>query len=112
MALSTYTPSRSPSPASPTHSISSSSSSFDHESTYSDHAPDSDGETQMDGQAEDNDTVTCQWEGCGVVFVHLPTLIEHIHNSTLGIHVTSWWVRILRSFQHRSHWCTQVKLHL
>ena len=27
------------------------------------------------------DTVTCLWDDCGIVFTHLPTLIEHIHSS-------------------------------
>ena len=31
-------------------------------------------------ELETNDVVTCQWEDCGVVFTHLPTLIAHIHN--------------------------------
>jgi hypothetical protein len=26
------------------------------------------------------DSVTCQWDDCGIVFTHLPTLIDHIHN--------------------------------
>jgi len=29
---------------------------------------------------ESEDSVTCQWDDCGVVFTHLPTLISHIHN--------------------------------
>ena len=31
-------------------------------------------------ELESEDSVTCQWDDCGVVFTHLPTLIEHIHN--------------------------------
>lgn len=27
------------------------------------------------------DSITCQWGDCGVVFTHLGTLIDHIHNS-------------------------------
>lgn len=27
------------------------------------------------------DTVTCLWDDCGIVFTHLPTLIEHIHSN-------------------------------
>ncbi|KDQ24731.1 hypothetical protein PLEOSDRAFT_1107661 [Pleurotus ostreatus PC15] len=26
------------------------------------------------------DSVTCEWDGCGKVYTHLPTLIDHIHN--------------------------------
>lgn len=32
------------------------------------------------GGAVDEDSVTCLWDNCGVVYTHLPTLIEHIHN--------------------------------
>lgn len=28
----------------------------------------------------EEDSVTCLWEECGIVFTHLPTLIDHIHN--------------------------------
>lgn len=35
-----------------------------------------------------NDTVTCQWEECGKVFDHLPSLIDHIHNGGFGANVT------------------------
>jgi hypothetical protein len=28
------------------------------------------------------DTMTCLWDDCGIVFSHLPSLIEHIHSST------------------------------
>ena len=34
----------------------------------------------MQLEVEPEDSVTCQWEDCGVVFTHLPTLIDHIHN--------------------------------
>ena len=30
-----------------------------------------------------DDTATCMWDDCGMVFTHLPTLIEHIHS---GMH--------------------------
>lgn len=26
------------------------------------------------------DTANCMWDDCGIVFTHLPTLIEHIHS--------------------------------
>ncbi|KAJ7581391.1 hypothetical protein C8J56DRAFT_1057379 [Mycena floridula] len=35
---------------------------------------------------EADDSVTCQWEDCGIVFTHLPTLIDHIHNLHIGVH--------------------------
>jgi hypothetical protein len=31
-------------------------------------------------EGEGEDTISCQWEECGRVFNHLPTIIEHIHN--------------------------------
>lgn len=33
-----------------------------------------------DPEAIPEDSVTCQWDDCGIVFTHLPTLIDHIHN--------------------------------
>lgn len=31
-----------------------------------------------------DDTATCMWDDCGMVFTHLPTLIEHIHSVHIG----------------------------
>ncbi|KIM44562.1 hypothetical protein M413DRAFT_442530 [Hebeloma cylindrosporum] len=48
---------------------------------------------------ETNDVVTCQWEDCGVVFTHLPTLIAHIHNDHIGVHKSNYtceWSSCLR----------------
>ncbi|KAF8966168.1 hypothetical protein BDZ97DRAFT_1809854 [Flammula alnicola] len=45
------------------------------------------------------DSVTCQWEDCGVVFTHLPTLIDHIHNDHIGVHKSNYtceWTTCLR----------------
>ncbi|KAJ3496395.1 hypothetical protein NLJ89_g10490 [Agrocybe chaxingu] len=39
---------------------------------------------------EQEDSVTCQWEECGVVFTHLPTLIDHIHNEHIGVHKSNY----------------------
>ncbi|KAF8553046.1 hypothetical protein OG21DRAFT_1589739 [Imleria badia] len=36
------------------------------------------------------DTVTCLWDDCGIVFTHLPTLIEHIHSSHIGVHKSNY----------------------
>ncbi|KAF9005112.1 hypothetical protein BDQ17DRAFT_377967 [Cyathus striatus] len=30
---------------------------------------------------ESDDSVTCQWDDCGIVYRHLPSLIDHIHNA-------------------------------
>ncbi|KAF8876614.1 hypothetical protein CPB84DRAFT_1795773 [Gymnopilus junonius] len=48
---------------------------------------------------ETDDSVTCQWEDCGKVFTHLPTLIEHIHNEHIGVHKSNYtceWTTCLR----------------
>ena len=42
----------------------------------------------MLGDEREADTMTCQWEECGKVFNHLPTLIDHIHNGEFYIRVT------------------------
>ncbi|KAI9463869.1 hypothetical protein HD554DRAFT_1297484 [Boletus coccyginus] len=36
------------------------------------------------------DTVTCLWDDCGIVFTHLPTLIEHIHSTHIGVHKSNY----------------------
>ncbi|KAJ7722979.1 hypothetical protein B0H16DRAFT_1473124 [Mycena metata] len=33
---------------------------------------------------DSDDSVTCQWENCGIVYTHLPTLIQHIHTGCLN----------------------------
>ena len=38
------------------------------------------GEGNMPPDDQEADTMACQWEDCGKVFNHLPTLIDHIHN--------------------------------
>ncbi|OBZ73380.1 INO80 complex subunit 1 [Grifola frondosa] len=49
---------------------------------------------QTDGypQADESeiDTMMCQWEDCGRVFNHLPSLIEHIHNDHIGVHKSNY----------------------
>jgi len=39
---------------------------------------------------QSEDSVTCQWEDCGKVFTHLPTLIHHIHNDHIGVHKSNY----------------------
>jgi uncharacterized C2H2 Zn-finger protein len=39
---------------------------------------------------ETNNVVTCQWKDCGIVFDHLPTLINHIHNEHIGVHKSNY----------------------
>lgn len=83
MAHSIYSPSPSPPVLSPTYSDSSDNENDSNHSEYADgfgpsvSRPGS--PAPLDDPAE-ADTVTCQWEDCGIVFTHLPTLIEHIHN--------------------------------
>ncbi|KAG6817834.1 hypothetical protein H0H87_001666 [Tephrocybe sp. NHM501043] len=38
----------------------------------------------------ESDSVTCQWEECGQVFTHLPTLIDHVHKDHIGVHKSSY----------------------
>lgn len=35
-------------------------------------------------EGEGEDTMSCQWEECGRVFNHLPSLITHIHEGAAG----------------------------
>ena len=84
-----YSPS--PSPGIPsTHEISSSSSSDD-DFVYNGPGEVEPGsasrggspvplEQPATGEDEGEDTIACQWEDCGRVFNHLPSLIDHIHN--------------------------------
>lgn len=50
--------------------------------------------TQL-GALDTEDSVTCQWEDCGKVFTHLPTLIHHIHNGKFLL----LWLRKLKGWQ-------------
>ncbi|KAF9524245.1 hypothetical protein CPB83DRAFT_861685 [Crepidotus variabilis] len=55
-------------------------------------------ESPMQVELELEDSVTCQWEDCGIVFTHLPTLIEHIHDH-IGVHKSNYtceWTSCLR----------------
>lgn len=91
MARSQYSPSPSPSlPSSPAGGVSDSSSDEEFGSyggEAGDYAPSASrpgspvtAEVSMMGEEQEADTMTCQWEDCGKVFNHLPTLIDHIHN--------------------------------
>ncbi|KAG1845146.1 hypothetical protein F4604DRAFT_210568 [Suillus subluteus] len=42
------------------------------------------------GEAAGADTMTCLWDDCGVIFSHLPSLIEHIHNTHIGVHKSNY----------------------
>ncbi|KAH7905929.1 hypothetical protein BJ138DRAFT_1017006 [Hygrophoropsis aurantiaca] len=48
------------------------------------------GDEAPGGGVAGGDTVTCLWEECGVVFTHLPTLIEHIHSDHIGVHKSNY----------------------
>ncbi|KAH7918869.1 kinase-like protein [Leucogyrophana mollusca] len=43
--------------------------------------------------AQGGDTVMCLWEECGIVFTHLPTLIDHIHSEHIGVHKSNYTCR-------------------
>ncbi|KAL4243609.1 hypothetical protein ABKN59_011156 [Abortiporus biennis] len=45
---------------------------------------------QIPEESGGGDTMSCQWEDCGRVFNHLPTLIEHIHNDHIGVHKSNY----------------------
>ncbi|KAF8883029.1 hypothetical protein BD779DRAFT_1541450 [Infundibulicybe gibba] len=44
--------------------------------------------SQLDPTEEDS--VTCEWDDCGRVYTHLPSLIEHIHNEHIGVHKSNY----------------------
>jgi hypothetical protein len=55
-----------------------------------------------------DDSVTCLWDNCGVVYTHLPTLIEHIHNGEFFFAyvemATLWGYEVrLRSYRSSSY---------
>ncbi|KAF5347717.1 hypothetical protein D9756_010308 [Leucocoprinus leucothites] len=91
-----------PAPASPTPPVPSSPPRAlpDDDDTSSDNpvepssAPNSraGSQTPEEGDPEviPEDSVTCQWDDCGIVFTHLPTLIDHIHNEHIGVHKSSY----------------------
>lgn len=66
----------------------------------------------MLGEEREADTMTCQWEDCGKVFSHLPTLIEHIHNGelyfNLGQRWTFWRHDVRRLCRWRWNICTSA----
>lgn len=77
-----------PSPNVPSPSPSLSDSSMEDASNFSEVQPEASyghsasrpGSPMQSGPLDPEDSVTCQWEDCGKVFTHLPTLIHHIHN--------------------------------
>ncbi|KAI0028405.1 hypothetical protein K488DRAFT_7156, partial [Vararia minispora EC-137] len=45
------------------------------------------------------DVATCEWDNCGKVFDHLPTLIDHIHNDHIGNNRSNYtceWAKCIR----------------
>jgi hypothetical protein len=87
------------------------------------------GSPTQSGPLDTEDSVTCQWDDCGKVFTHLPTLIHHIHNGKFLvaeaekrrpktprraaslINVTCLLTRDL-FFCYRPYWRPQIKLHM
>ncbi|KAI0739642.1 hypothetical protein C8Q80DRAFT_1199898 [Daedaleopsis nitida] len=97
MARSVYTPSPSPSlRSSVDFSDSSSDEEFgsygegDYGASASRPCSPVTAEANMLGEDQEADTMTCQWEDCGRVFNHLPTLIDHIHNDHIGVHKSNY----------------------
>ena len=91
------------------------------------------------GVLDTDDSVTCQWEDCGKVFTHLPTLIDHIHKGKFsvcarvlvsvaqvekhgegraclaGTHTLSYSLFTYERFFslcYRAYWCAQIKLYM
>ncbi|KAG9312515.1 hypothetical protein JVU11DRAFT_6909 [Chiua virens] len=86
---------RSPSPTFSQSSLKYDSSSEDEAGYAPTSAPDeatgSPGPSSTVPTAEQGpDTVTCLWDDCGIVFTHLPTLIEHIHSTHIGVHKSNY----------------------
>jgi len=70
----------------------------------------------MQVELEPEDSVTCQWEDCGVVFTHLPTLIDHIHNGELNssseILIEQRTTNNTTFVSCRTYWRPQVQLYM
>jgi len=87
-----------PSPKVPSPSPSLSDSSMEDASNFSEVQPEASyghsasrpGSPMQSGPLDPEDSVTCQWEDCGKVFTHLPTLIHHIHNEHIGVHKSNY----------------------
>ena len=90
----------SPKPLSP--SPSPSDSSMEDASNISELQPDASygysasrpGSPMQSGALDPEDSVTCQWEDCGKVFTHLPTLIHHIHNGKFRLYARGWFAEV------------------
>ncbi|KAJ7091568.1 hypothetical protein B0H15DRAFT_778476 [Mycena belliarum] len=39
---------------------------------------------------DSDDSVTCQWDNCGIVYTHLPSLIDHIHTEHIGVNKSNY----------------------
>jgi hypothetical protein len=39
----------------------------------------------LEAAALEEDSATCMWGECGIVFTHLPSLIQHIHNGEFSL---------------------------
>ncbi|TCD69634.1 hypothetical protein EIP91_006859 [Steccherinum ochraceum] len=97
MARSAYSPSPSPGPASDS-GLSDSSLDDQHRPANATHhlQPNSHPESPAayagpsTMQLPEVETMDCQWEECGMVFSHLPTLIDHIHNDHIGVHKSNY----------------------
>ena len=65
----------------------------------------------LEAAALEEDSATCIWGECGIVFTHLPSLIHHIHNGQFITGIISQTTN-LPLLSNRSHWRPQVKLYL
>ncbi|EGN97436.1 hypothetical protein SERLA73DRAFT_184144 [Serpula lacrymans var. lacrymans S7.3] len=96
MARSIYSPS--PPPRSPSPSFSSVSIIDDDDTSFSEGGdpgpsvsrPGSPAPAANAQEDQEADTVTCLWDDCGIIFTHLPTLIDHIHHEHIGVHKSNY----------------------
>lgn len=106
---------RSPSPTFSQSSLKYDDSSSENEPSYAptsahDEAAGSPGPSSTAPTAEQAvDTVTCLWDDCGIVFTHLPTLIEHIHTSEPILSLSH---RPSTTCPPSPYWRSQVQLYL
>ncbi|OJA18531.1 hypothetical protein AZE42_06656 [Rhizopogon vesiculosus] len=96
MSRGVYTPSpgfRSPSPAFSQASAQQDDSSADEmpgaKMTVSQSGSPAPASTKQE-EVVGSDTMTCLWDDCGIVFSHLPSLIEHIHSTHVGVHKSNY----------------------
>ncbi|KAI0065183.1 hypothetical protein BV25DRAFT_1822299 [Artomyces pyxidatus] len=80
----------SPSPGPPSPASSSSTSSLDEDFPDDEPASPTTGSLTAEPVDDATDSVTCQWDDCGILFHHLPTLIAHLKDDHIGVHKSNY----------------------